>query len=347
LQVTNHERKSVYQRCVEAMEESESLQDQTRYKPDDYVDSHDESDSEPMSNPYVDSTGITDVLRHISIILKTEIYRTVEDVHELHQLLQLGDKGEWKIQRMRAMGYTESNYEIATAFEMDLDFSELGDIKDEDALTRLVGSAGLQLDSLLRYVRLPANKTNEVHDLKARQKGLMNFFKQLKERHKLEGIMHLQVDESIDHPCPDEVIESALNGINIHMLDWRKTDMSSMVVINAAPNVRSLHLYSSGNHAVLMGWSAPEGLPSLPHVSRFRPTFTTPFSAIMGGIGRIFVDLQHIRLTKTPFRLARKSKPFGPWRPDRNDQHYSKVSRVLHEATNIKPPLHTRKVTDT
>jgi hypothetical protein len=78
--------------------------------------------------------------------------------------------------------------------------------------------------------------------------------------------MELQVDNDVDKPCKDEVIEEATKGFVIDSLDWKKTDMCIDVVFKIAPQVRKLRLYSSGNHAVLKSWSATDGLPLFANV---------------------------------------------------------------------------------
>lgn len=130
--------------------------------------------------------------------------------------------------------------------------------------------ADLHFEGLLRSVKLPANKSSEPAGLEARQEALRNFFALLKgKKHGVKHIVHLQVDESVGRPCPDTLIESALSGIMIDILDWKKTDMCASVVIQAVPRVRSLYLYCSGNRGVLRSWSAADGLPLLGGVSLF------------------------------------------------------------------------------
>lgn len=45
--------------------------------------------------------------------------------------------------------------------------------------------------------------------------------------------------------------------------EWHKLDLSTDVIKFAAPEVEHIHLYWSGNAAVLKGWSCPQGLPWL------------------------------------------------------------------------------------
>lgn len=45
--------------------------------------------------------------------------------------------------------------------------------------------------------------------------------------------------------------------------DWRKPDLSTEVIAFAAPTVENVHLYWSGNQAVLRAWDCDEGIPRL------------------------------------------------------------------------------------
>ncbi|KAI0411302.1 hypothetical protein F5X98DRAFT_380891 [Xylaria grammica] len=268
----NGEGKSAYQLCAEAIRESRNTRHSVKSsdsdeEDDDYDDYDDMSDGIPDESTGGDDgnvvltyridfpdegkaekrftsteTAATEILYRVSDMLKEEIFRRCEDANQIRQLLSPEDREN----------------------EIELDFSELGDIKDVRALSRLAELASLRIKDLLRYVKLPANKTNEPSDLRARRGAISGFFSYLKTR--IKSIVYLQVDESIYHPCPDNLIESALRGLKIYTLDWRKTDLCAQVVLNAAPDVEVLHIYCSGNRGVLLSWSAPDGLPLLPNL---------------------------------------------------------------------------------
>ncbi|KAK0630393.1 hypothetical protein B0T17DRAFT_636416 [Bombardia bombarda] len=51
--------------------------------------------------------------------------------------------------------------------------------------------------------------------------------------------------------------------IDVEVLDWSKLDMCPETIRTSCQDVRVLHLYWSGNNAVLRSWSEPEGLPRL------------------------------------------------------------------------------------
>lgn len=71
-----------------------------------------------------------------------------------------------------------------------------------------------------------------------------------------------------DGPLPhsNQVIEDSLRGFKIETWDWKKVDISSDTVLAAASGARIVNLYSSGNSAVLKGWSCTDGLVKLKSV---------------------------------------------------------------------------------
>lgn len=76
-------------------------------------------------------------------------------------------------------------------------------------------------------------------------------------------IIRAMVDDSFTPPHTDEAIEEALRGMDVEIWDWKKTDLSTEVIYTAAPRVREVHLYWSGNNTVLRGWSEEGGLKRL------------------------------------------------------------------------------------
>jgi len=81
----------------------------------------------------------------------------------------------------------------------------------------------------------------------------------------VKKIIRLVVDDDAETPHSDEVIEE-LSCFEIEEWDWRRIDLCSERIKIAAPRVRTLSLYSSGNSAVLWSWSGVDGLPGLEYV---------------------------------------------------------------------------------
>lgn len=71
------------------------------------------------------------------------------------------------------------------------------------------------------------------------------------------------VEDTIDPAHSDEAIEQALKGLKMEIWDWKKFGLSTETILTAAPEARQVHLYSSGQNAVLRGWSEPHGLQLL------------------------------------------------------------------------------------
>ncbi|KAI0858846.1 hypothetical protein F4860DRAFT_526736 [Xylaria cubensis] len=244
--VLNRQGKSVYQWCIEAVKETSDVRPHMDSSDSDNDDVSDSDTIGALRKGPKSAETTTEILSRVSNMLKEQIFRFGESVDQIRQLTALEGKEP----------------------EIELDFSELGDIKDSTVLSRLVRSGDLHIVELLRNVKLPANKTNEPVFLKARQDAISDFFKYIKVKYSLKKILRLQVDELVDHPCTDALIESALSGINIDTLDWRKTDMCAQMVVNVVPNVQSLHLYCSGNRGILLNWSASDALPLLPNLKK-------------------------------------------------------------------------------
>ncbi|GAW25747.1 putative thermostable alkaline protease [Rosellinia necatrix] len=76
-------------------------------------------------------------------------------------------------------------------------------------------------------------------------------------------IIKLSVKDQKHKSHSDEAIEWCLKHTDVEVLDWNKLDICSTVFTNAAPKVRNLTVYCSGNNAVLRSWLSPEGLVEL------------------------------------------------------------------------------------
>ncbi len=143
--------------------------------------------------------------------------------------------------------------------EFDLDFFELGNDSESS------NSRGT-VESILKLLRLPSYAMNVCIPRCSPDTAAMSGIFQRLRAQGVTRIKRLDVDEDIDRPHSDEAVTEALQGFKIEELSWRKTDICSSVLKTAAPTIKKVHLYSSGNHAVLRSWSAKDGLLSLPHV---------------------------------------------------------------------------------
>ncbi|KAE8447278.1 hypothetical protein EG329_010972 [Mollisiaceae sp. DMI_Dod_QoI] len=83
-------------------------------------------------------------------------------------------------------------------------------------------------------------------------------------------IFKVIVIDGVDPPHSNQVIEERLKGFKIETWDWKKVDICSDTILEAAPGTRFLNLYASGNCAVLKGWSCSEGLVKLKMLEKIR-----------------------------------------------------------------------------
>ena len=79
-------------------------------------------------------------------------------------------------------------------------------------------------------------------------------------------ILKVRVHDDGDTSHSDEIIENTLNRFQVEVWDWKKFDLCSETIFKAAPDVREISLYSSGNNAILRSWSCEDGLAKLKKV---------------------------------------------------------------------------------
>lgn len=149
----------------------------------------------------------------------------------------------------------------------------------------------LQFESVLRYIDLPNIKVAHLRETDAAS-GLDSADAQtgakklaLKGRTDVNRILHwlskkgvrrildVTVEDDEHHPHSDTAIEEALKSFGVEKLDWKRFDLCSDVIYKAAPEVEGIHLYSSGNNAVLKGWCCETGLVKLRKVRHLQNTF--------------------------------------------------------------------------
>lgn len=84
----------------------------------------------------------------------------------------------------------------------------------------------------------------------------------------VESVTRVDVMDDGDVPHSDEAIEACVKGLDVREWNWCRTDLCCDVIANSASCVTDVTLYSSGNNAVLVGWSSPAGLPKLEKVRK-------------------------------------------------------------------------------
>ncbi|KAG6356900.1 hypothetical protein INS49_014775 [Diaporthe citri] len=138
----------------------------------------------------------------------------------------------------------------------------------------------LRLEDILQYVAIPRVFIEDEPPVKLKpgqlplkpdgsgRTDMKSLFKWLKDDKKVKTILKVIVDDLKEPAHSDEAIEECLDGMGVETWDWRKFDLSPDVIEKVAPKVCVVHLYWSGNNAVLRGWSAPDGLKKLKGLER-------------------------------------------------------------------------------
>ena len=134
----------------------------------------------------------------------------------------------------------------------------------------------LNFEDVQQYVAIPKisiqGESNVANTRKARGRprrpdgdgrtDLISVFSSLHSKG-VKTILKVIVDD-LEHPAHSDLsIVTALDNKGVEIWDWRKLDLCTEVVRKVAPNVRQVHLYWSGNNAILRGWSEEGGLKQL------------------------------------------------------------------------------------
>lgn len=115
-------------------------------------------------------------------------------------------------------------------------------------------------------------------------------FRWLHDRKGVRHIVKITVLDDVGTPHSDEVIERTFRDdtnkdatvkIDVDVWDWRKIDICSQTIVGAAPDVKEVYLYCSGNNAVLRGWADTQGLIQLKQVQNLMSSsiFSEVYSA--------------------------------------------------------------------
>ena len=99
----------------------------------------------------------------------------------------------------------------------------------------------------------------------AGRKDMEEFFNWLYEKN-VRNIIKVSVEDRDGIPHSDQSIENSLCRFDIEILDWKKPDLDPQAICNAchsSKNLLDLHLWWSGNNAILRAWSEPAGLAQL------------------------------------------------------------------------------------
>ncbi|KAI3579747.1 peptidase S8/S53 domain-containing protein, partial [Fusarium oxysporum f. sp. albedinis] len=186
----------------------------------------------------------------------------------------------------------------------------------------------LRFERTLKYVALPrlAIKTTGYGQrtkatMSSNRKGREDMTSIFNWLHK-GGVRKILKVTVIDDELPahkDAAIVECLRRFGVEIWDWKKVDLCSEVIAASTSLVREICLYSSGNQAVLKGWSAAGGFADrakFPEVSAFmiaqmkklteflrsienkgqEPTRPVKIAIVDDGLDSSIIDLNHARI---------------------------------------------------
>ena len=135
-------------------------------------------------------------------------------------------------------------------------------------------------DSALLYVRfgkleLPLSDDPRAEEgrkyLGSGKRDLEKFFLWLSVDKRVQNIIKVTVEDLQDVPHCDEAIINSLKHFEVEILDWRKFDLCPFAIREAvmkSKHFHEVHLWWSGNNAVLRAWSAQDGLATMTSLKR-------------------------------------------------------------------------------
>lgn len=130
----------------------------------------------------------------------------------------------------------------------------------------------LKFEDILQYVALPSlhlekktvsSKLRKTSRSDGKGRSDIIFLFNFLRHKKVQRIIRVIVDDTLQPAHSDEAIETALAGFKVEIWDWQKFDLCTETILAAAFDAREVCLYWSGNNAVLRGWSEAGGLPLL------------------------------------------------------------------------------------
>ncbi len=121
----------------------------------------------------------------------------------------------------------------------------------------------INFESVLRYVHFPDLSQDALSkDAKIDRQEVSLVLQWLRLKG-VKSIMKLVVPDCRDNPLDEEQIYECLKDFEIDELNWRRLDLGVEPIMCLAPTIAVLHLYSSGNWAVLDHWASERGLKRL------------------------------------------------------------------------------------
>ncbi|KAH8684970.1 hypothetical protein BGZ61DRAFT_548742 [Ilyonectria robusta] len=204
---------------------------------------------------------------------------------EISRVLYL--PGEGRIQRKPET--TEVKCEFNKEAERQIEFTMIGgpEIIPEGFLGQL--ERYLAFESTLRSVILPKFKFESLQQASNDVgRDAVRMFSWLRKRG-VRKILEIVVIDSEESSHSDESIQNALEGFEVEIWDWRRSDITSSVIASSSSVVKDLTLYFSGNETILEDWCGSGGFANeilFPELRRITIKGDAKFQGIMA-VGRL------------------------------------------------------------
>jgi hypothetical protein len=165
-------------------------------------------------------------------------------------------------------------------------------IIDNDYVDMITSKSGMRLETVLEFVRLPywkppnaeryrskraPNSSDSAVALKKFPDPYIGIFDWLWDECNVRKIFCLEVDDGGPEPHTNRGIQRSLKydedrvavrDFEIEVWKWKKFDICVDMIATVAPKANEVHLFSSGNTAVLRGWSCRSGLAKLTELEK-------------------------------------------------------------------------------
>ncbi|KAK6542308.1 hypothetical protein TWF694_006268 [Orbilia ellipsospora] len=214
-------------------------------------------------------------------------------------LLKLTCIGDYSKSHTEKINYLYSNNQPARLICLNLSLQTSMSL-DSSYVDRVRGAPAMEFEEILESVCLPqkwhqlenpngkkshsnGSRLSEDNRKGQNQDPYIAIFEWLRKDKRVQKILRVEVDEIGDAgnspiilPHSNYAIRKCLQGFDIEELDWKKFDICGNTIFEAVapkssqkgplpttPALKRLHLYSSGNTAVLRGWANDDSLAKL------------------------------------------------------------------------------------
>ncbi|KAH6951191.1 hypothetical protein BKA56DRAFT_535586 [Ilyonectria sp. MPI-CAGE-AT-0026] len=200
----------------------------------------------------------------------------------------------------------------------------------------------LTYEKTLRYAEFPPldmlvgerETFKESRHLKPRHTEVFKILKWLEKDKDVNTIIKLKVPDRLINPHDNKEMAACVDNFQVTVLEWRVLDLSISVLKKGTKDrIEELHLFSSGNRAVVSHWFSSEGLCSLPKLKLLFITVveeTCTLERCNAIINEISSQSKSLRESKTGLRII---TDHAAWYPT------PKLTDLSELANRISPKL--------